>query len=71
MTYEHKKYTRGFKCSTGILNEKHQILTVRYRGQGRPRNSDYNHKTTLQLIKEANELYNLKLDKALKDEIFK
>ena len=51
---------------TSLLNVKRKILSKSYRGFGRPRNSDYEYKSALDLIFEMDVIYNKKVDSLMK-----
>ena len=65
--YKHKEFSMGFKVyGRSILEQKFRILSERYKGKGRPRKTDYDFKSIIELQEETNRAMSQKLDTALR-----
>ena len=53
------------KYGLSILETIYRIRSVRYKGKGRPRKSDYDYKSFLDMQKDIDLLYNRMLNKII------
>ena len=51
--------------STGLLEQKRRYLSKEYKGFGRPRKTDYEYKSFIDIMFEIDSIVNLKIDKGL------
>lgn len=52
----------AFPTYPSILEVKHKMIKQTYKGRGRPRLSDYEYKSIMDVIFEINEIHNRTLD---------
>ena len=51
------QYGNGVKATASVLNEQYRIRTKRYKGKGRPRESDYDYLTIEDMQKQMDRLF--------------
>ena len=57
MTRENKSF-----YGVGFLDIKYTLLSNRYKGKGRPRKTDYEYKTLIEMQQEIDSLFNKMID---------